>query len=89
MKGRGNSTWGYPKKPYNIKLDSKAKLFGMEKAKSWCLIANYEDLSLLRDQIVYNLGADIGMTESPDCRSIDLYVNGEYKAFISSPRRSR
>lgn len=21
MKGRGNSTWGYPKKPYNIKLD--------------------------------------------------------------------
>lgn len=79
MKGRGNSTWGYPKKPYNIKLDSKAKLFGMEKAKSWCLIANYEDLSLLRDQIVYNLGADIGMTESPDCRSIDLYVNGEYK----------
>ena len=79
MKGRGNSTWGYPKKPYNIKLGSKAKLFGMEKAKSWCLIANYEDLSLLRDQIVYNLGADIGMTESPDCRSIDLYVNGEYK----------
>lgn len=79
MKGRGNSTWNYPKRPYNIKLDKKSKLFGMEKAKSWCLIANYEDLSLLRDQIVYNLGADIGMTESPDCRSIDLYVNGEYK----------
>lgn len=34
----------------------------MEKAKGWCLIANYEDLSLLRDQIVYNLGADIGKT---------------------------
>lgn len=79
MKGRGNSTWGYPKRPYNIKLNSKTKLFGMEKAKSWCLIANYEDLSLLRDQIVYNLGADIGMDVSPDCRSIDLYVNGEYK----------
>lgn len=79
MKGRGNSTWGLPKKPYNIKLDSKSKLFGMEKAKKWCLIANYEDLSLLRDQIVYNLGADIGMPESPDCRSIDLYINGEYK----------
>lgn len=79
MKGRGNSTWGMPKRPYNIKLDKKSKLFGMEKAKSWCLIANYEDFSLLRNQIVYNLGADIGMTESPDCRSVDLYVNGEYK----------
>lgn len=79
MKGRGNSTWGYPKKPYNIKLGSKAKLFGMEKAKNWCLIANYIDLSLMRNQIAYNLGADIGMNMSPDCRNIDLYVNGEYK----------
>lgn len=78
MKGRGNSTWGKAKKPYNIKLDSKTKLFGMEKAKNWCLIANYEDLSLLRNQIVYALGADIGMTSTPDCRSVDLYINGEY-----------
>lgn len=78
MKGRGNSTWGKAKKPYNIKLDSKTKLFGMDKAKSWCLIANYEDLSLLRNQIVYALGAQIGMDATPDCRSIDLYINGEY-----------
>lgn len=78
MKGRGNSTWGYPKKPYNIKLDEKSKLFGMEKAKNWCLIANYGENSLLRNQLVYTMGALIGMTETPDCRSIDLYINGEY-----------
>ncbi len=70
MKGRGNSTWGYPKKPYNIKLGSKAKLFGMEKAKNWCLIANHGENSLLRNQLVYTLGGEIGMKESPDCRSI-------------------
>ena len=79
MKGRGNSTWGYPKRLYNIKLNSKTKLFGMEKAKSWCLLANYEDLSLLRNQIIFSVGAEIGLRETPDCRSIDLYVNGEYK----------
>lgn len=78
MKGRGNSTWNRPKKPYNIKLDSKAKLFGMEKAKSWCLLADYQDKTLMRNKIVLGLGADIGMKETPDCRSIDLYVNGEY-----------
>lgn len=33
----------------------------------------------MRNQIAYNLGADIGMNMSPDCRNIDLYVNGEYK----------
>lgn len=79
MKGRGNSTWNYPKKPYNIKLDSKAKLFGMEKAKNWCLIANYGENSLIRNQLVYTMGAAIGMKETPDCKNIDLYVNGEYQ----------
>lgn len=87
MKGRGNSTWGYPKKPYNIKLGSKAKLFGMEKAKNWCLIANYIDLSLMRNQIAYNLGADIGMNMSPDCRNIDLYVNRRIQGRLSHHRK--
>ncbi len=79
MKGRGNSTWGMAKKPYNIKLSSKSKLFGMEKAKVWCLIANYEDKSLIRNQVTYGLGSAIGMAETPDCKNADLYINGEYK----------
>lgn len=79
MKGRGNSTWGMVKKPYNIKLESKSKLFGMEKAKAWCLIANYEDKSLVRNQVTYGLGEAIGMKETPDCKNTDLYINGEYK----------
>ena len=29
IRGRGNSTWSYPKKPYAIKLDSKAEILGM------------------------------------------------------------
>ena len=79
MKGRGNSTWGMVKKPYNIKLESKSKLFGMEKAKAWCLIANYEDKSLVRNQVTYGLGEAIDMKETPDCKNTDLYINGEYK----------
>lgn len=79
MKGRGNSTWGMVKKPYNIKLERKSKLFGMEKAKAWCLIANYEDKSLVRNQVTYGLGEAIGMKETPDCKNTDLYINGEYK----------
>ena len=31
IKGRGNSTWVEPKKPYNIKLDKKAEILGMKK----------------------------------------------------------
>ena len=33
VKGRGNSTWGYPKKPYRLKLNKKAEICGLGKAK--------------------------------------------------------
>ena len=78
IKGRGNSTWGMAKKPYNIKLSKSTNLFGMGKAKSWCLIANYEDHTLVRNQIVYGMGEAIGMTETPACLNVDVYINGEY-----------
>ncbi len=78
IKGRGNSTWGMAKKPYNIKLDKSTDLFGMGKAKNWCLIANYGDKSLVRNQIVYEVARDSGMTVTPDCINVDLYINGEY-----------
>jgi argininosuccinate synthase len=40
FKGRGNSTWMMPKKPYAIKLSSKAEVMGMPKHKRWALLAN-------------------------------------------------
>lgn len=79
MKGRGNTTWEFDKKPYNIKLDSKSKLFGMSKAKKWCLIAHNKDNSYLRNSLVYRVGSQIDMGWTPDGRNIDLYINGEYK----------
>lgn len=33
IKGRGNSTWGMPKKPYKLKLDKKTDIFGYGKSK--------------------------------------------------------
>ena len=43
IKGRGNSTWNYPKKPYALKLDKDASLLGMPAGKRWDLLANYID----------------------------------------------
>ena len=33
VKGRGNSTWGYPKKPYRLKLDKKSEICGLGKSE--------------------------------------------------------
>ncbi len=77
IKGRGNSTWGCPKKPYNLKLEKKTDLFGLGKSKKWSLLANYYDQSLIRNSIMYNLAAEVGVL-SHDCTLVDVYFNGAY-----------
>ena len=50
IKGRGNSTWGMPKKPYALKFDEKTSLLDEPEDKSWVLLANYADKTSLRNQ---------------------------------------
>lgn len=80
IKGRGNSTWSYPKKPYQIKLEEDTDLIDCgEPAGTWVLLANYCDDTLLHNRITYDLALSMGMTESPHCRPVDLYYDGEYR----------
>lgn len=79
IKGRGNTTWKLPKKPYNIKLDKKASLLGMDKNKNWCLLANAQDHSMIRNVLMYDLAHETGLDFSPESRFVDVYANGEYQ----------
>lgn len=79
IKGRGNSTWGYPKKPYTLKLDSKTSVLGMPKHKRWALLANWMDRTLLRNDVSLELGRRskaLGWT--PDGRFVELILNGKH-----------
>lgn len=78
IKGRGNQTWNYSKKPYNIKLDSKTDILGMGSAKDWCLIANFLDDSGMRNKLIYDFAKELGFEYSPDCEYVDLWLNGKY-----------
>ena len=79
IRGRGNSTWGMEKKPYKIKLESKASVLGMPKDKEWCLIANYCDKSLLRNTVAMELSRIAGFSWTPRSVPVELYLNGSYK----------
>jgi hypothetical protein len=79
VKPRGNYTYTLAKKPYQIKLDKKRPLFGMPAAKTWILLANYADMSLMRNKLAYDLGASLGLHGSPDSRWVDLKINGQYR----------
>ena len=79
IKIRGNSTAGAEKKPYNFKLGKKQALLGMDgKAKKWSLLANAFDKSLIRNALVMQLAATMGLDYTSECRFVDVYVNGEY-----------
>ena len=77
IKGRGNTTWGFPKKPYRIKLDKKADLFGMGENKNWVLLANYLDESLLRNTTASQLSQEFGL-ETMETVWTEVVLNGGY-----------
>lgn len=76
IKGRGNSTWGMPKKPYKIKLNSANSMLGMPSDKEWVLLANYSDKTLMRNEIAFELGRRLGMAYVPRTRTVEVSVNG-------------
>ena len=79
LKGHGRNTFSYRKKPYQIKLDKKAALSGMAKAKTWILLANWNDISMLRNQIVLNVARETGLRYAVSCVPTDVWINGEYQ----------
>ena len=94
IRGRGNTTWtNSEKKPYQMKLSKKADLLGTgEKTKTWLLIANAADPTLLRNTISFKLALYMGSEGTPSCEPCDLYYNGEcrgsefsYVAGLSNP----
>lgn len=78
IRGRGNSTWGLSKKPYQIKLCEEADFFGFGEAASWNLLANGYDETRLRNRIALELASELGMDYVPEGRMIDLYINNCY-----------
>ena len=80
IKGRGNSTWLQPKKPYNVKLDKKKEILGMMKSKHWLLLSNpYYDPTQLHNDVAFQIAR---MTDYPWVQSgkfVELILNGKHE----------
>ena len=83
IKGRGNSTWALPKKPYQIKLAVETDLIGtgdpLEAEETWVLLADFADTTHLHNRVSFDLAAALGMDFTPNCRPVDLWYDGEYR----------
>lgn len=79
VKGRGNSTWGYPKKPYRLKLNKKAEICGFGKAKNYVLLANFLDPTLMLNSVAFKIGRLLELPFTNHAIPVDVVLNGKYK----------
>ena len=78
VKGRGNTSWGYDKKSYTLRFDTKYSLLGLPESKNYVLLALYADQSLMRYRLGEYLSEAMGLEFTMNLRYVDLWLNGEY-----------
>lgn len=80
IRGRGNASWDFPKKPYRLKFDEKQSPLGAPaSAKKWTLLSNYGDKTLMRNMLAFEVSRRVGLSYTPFCHPVDLVINGEYR----------
>lgn len=76
IKGRGNSTWNFPKKPYKLKLGEKSALVGSVPQEDWVLLANAADRSAMRTYTAFAIANTTRLAWTPQARPVELVING-------------
>lgn len=80
VKGRGNTTWWPPKKPYNLHFHSTQSVLGRPKNNSWVLLANFHDTTLVRNDLAFWMGRTMSRLDfTPDPAFVYLHMNGKYR----------
>lgn len=79
IKGRGNTSWGWPKKPYRLKFDEKVKPFGLTAGRNWVLLSNYQTGSLFANALAMKSGQLVDAVACNHIVPVELYVNGQYQ----------
>lgn len=78
IRGRGNTTWDYPKKPYLFKFESKTQMLGMPKHKRWVLLANYIDKTLMRNDLAFKLSSLTSLKYTTRSQFCEVVLNGKH-----------
>jgi len=78
IKGRGNTTWAFPKKSFQIKFDTPTALLELPCSKKFVLIANYSDKSMLRNELAFELSRLSKLDWTPKSQYFELTINEKY-----------
>ncbi len=87
IEGRGSTSQQFfPKKPYGVELrDStggnsvNASILGMPAESDWVLNATYNDKTLIREALTYDLNRQMSTYYTPRYRYCEVVLNGAYE----------
>ena len=81
LEGRGQTSWGFPKKPYNVELRNEndegrdASLLGMPAESDWVLLNVYNDKTFMNDFLAHELFEQMGHY-AVRRRYVEVFLNG-------------
>lgn len=78
ISARGNQTFDYEKKSYQIHLKAPVDFMGMGRSDTWILLSNVYDPAYIRNKLTYEMALQAGMPGSPGSEYMDVYFNGNY-----------
>ncbi len=78
IRGRGNTTWGWPKKPYALKFEKKTSVLGMPKHKRWVLLANAMDRTMIRNRMAFRVAQQTSLAWTPRNEYAEVFLNGKH-----------
>ena len=62
-----------------MKLDNKSEILGMKKHNRWCLLANWMDRTLIRNDVAFEISRRTQLEWTPSGKFVELILNGEHK----------
>ncbi len=81
---RGASSAGYPQKPYSLETrdgtgaNLDVSLLGMPEENDWVLLSNYNDRSLVRNELAYHLARRLGQY-APRTHLCEVLLDNAYR----------
>lgn len=79
IRGRGNTSWNFAKKPYRLKFSKKVSLCNLISAKNYVLLASYTDPSFIQFALAIKIADMLGLEYTNHVVPVEVVLNGIYK----------
>lgn len=79
VRGRGNTSWEWPKKPYRLDFRDRVSMLGMPASRHWVLLANFSDRTMMRNMLAMQVSSLTSLAWTPRCEPVELVLNGEHQ----------